>query len=114
MKPFPPTLREKRRYIAFQIISSEKFSKKDVEKAVTSNVFKTIGLFGAADSSYWLVQFHEDNQAGIIRTTNEYKDKIMAGFNFLTEIKEAEVKIKPLKTTGTIKKAEEAVKNLSQ
>lgn len=112
MKPLPPTLREKRRYIIFQIKSSKKFTKKQVEKAVTKIVLDSIGLFGAVDSSYWLVKFDEKKQVGILRTTNKFLELIFASFGFLTEINGSEVAINLLKTTGTIKKAEKQVKQM--
>jgi len=113
MKPLPPTLREKRRYVVFELISlsEEKFSKKEVEKALTSSLFKTLGLFGVSDSSYWLVKFYEDSQTGIIRVTNEYKDKLIASLNFFTEVNFKKIRVKLLKTTGTLKKANEVIKN---
>lgn len=113
MKPFPPILRERRRYVVFKINSSLKFTKREIEKALTDVVFRTIGLFGAVDSSYWLVKFYEDKQVGVIRVTNEFKDVLFACLAFLEEVNNHKVILKLIKTTGTIKKAEEIIKKLN-
>ena len=114
MKPFPPTLRERRRYVVFKIISDKKFTKKEVEKALTSVIFRAIGLFGAVDSSYWLVKFYEDKQIGIIRVTNKYKDKLFACLAFFNEVEGEKITLKLIKTTGTIKKADEIISSFSK
>ena len=113
MKSFPPVLRERRRYIVFKLNSPKKFVKKEVEKALTDVVFKTIGLFGAVDSSYWLVKFYEDKQIGVLRVTNEFKNVLFGSLAFLEEIKGHKLVLKLIKTTGTIKKAEQVAKNFS-
>ena len=110
MKPFPPTLREKRRYVIFELKSNEKFNKKQIEKAINRVMLKTLGLFGAVDSSYWLVEFDEKKQVGILRTTNKFLELVFASFGFLTEVDGKEVAVNLIKTTGTIKKAKKEIK----
>ena len=109
MKPLQPVLREKRRYVVFKIISSQKFSKKQVEKELTKVIFNTIGLFGAVDSGYWLVKFYENKQTGVLRVTNNYKEKVLASLVFFTEINGTKITLKLIKTTGSIKKANEII-----
>lgn len=105
MKPFPAHMREKRRYIIFEVVSQGKHDKKSVMKAVWDIVFESIGTFGAAESAFWVIDFDEKSQTGIVRCTNKGLDTIRACLALLGNISNKKAFIHIIKVTGTIKKA---------
>ena len=86
MKPFPPVMRERRRYIAFQVKAEKPVTKKEVEKSLWDNTFDYIGLLGAVESSFWLIDFDEETQKGVIRTTNKFTDKLLGILAFVEKV----------------------------
>ena len=106
MKPFPAHMREKRRYIIFEVVSEGKHDKQTVMKAVWDVVFENIGIFGAAEAAFWVIDFDEESQTGIIRCTNKGVDMIRACLALLGNISNKKAFIHIIKVTGTIKKAE--------
>ena len=110
MKPFPPVMRERRRYIAFQVNAEEKLSKKELEKALWDNTFEYIGLLGAVESSFWMISFDEKKQKGVIRTTNKFTDKILGTIAFVEKVSNKKAVFHIMGVTGTIKKANSLAK----
>lgn len=110
MKPFPPVMRERRRYIAFQVKAEGKLTKKEVEKSLWDNTFDYIGLLGAVESSFWLINFDEKTQKGVIRTTNKFTDKILGTLAFAEKVSNKKAVFHIKGVTGTIKKANSLAK----
>ena len=99
MKPFPPTLRERRRYIHFKVIGSQ--SKKEVEYALNNAILSLFGEDGYARSNFSIVEY--DKGRGICRCTHEWLDNILVALAFLKEIEKKPAKIEVLSVSGTLK-----------
>ncbi len=110
MKPLPPTLRDRRRYVAFEIASSKVFSKKQVEKEINNVIFKALGLFGFSNSGFWLVKYYEKQKAGIIRVNNDYLNLVLFALGFFEKIENEKIVVKIIRVTGTVKKADSFIK----
>lgn len=105
MKPYPPIMREKRRYIQFKLICDSKASKKEVISALWDNAFEYIGVLGAVDSSFWVMDFDEEKQQGIVRCDHLNVEKILGILGFLNKVSNKKATIHIIGVTGTIKKA---------
>ncbi len=109
-KPFPPTLKERRRYMVLKIHSKEDFTRDEVIKALWNNAFENLGSFDTANSSFWLMDFDKDQQKGILRTNNKKEQKVRTSITLLDEIKNQKAFISIEKESGTLKKAREKLK----
>ena len=102
-----PSLRQKKRYIVFEIIADKKFSfseiKEEVEKAM-KDFFGQLGL-GRASPLILKEKFNVDKQMFIIKVNNKHVDELKAALTLSKSIKSTPVIIKSIITSGTVKKA---------
>lgn len=104
-KPLPSSLRPTRRYIAYQVISEDKFLYSDLRNAIWHSILNFLGEFGASEAQIWLIKnlYDEKKQAGIIRCSHKYLEKIRAALSLIQRIGDTRVVIKVLGVSGTIK-----------
>ena len=107
MKPYPPTMREKRRYAVFEAISEKPRRKEEVGRALWSAVLETLGTLGAARSAFLFAEFDDQSQKGILRSTNIDLPFIRGSLALLAKIGESKALIRIIGVTGSIKKAKE-------
>jgi ribonuclease P/MRP protein subunit POP5 len=106
MKPYPPTLKEKKRYVVFEVVSDRKFGKEDIKRAVLGAVSDNIGSMGLADAEFAFIDFDEVAQKGILRCTNTKLEQVRAALVLLSEINLNKAFLHVISVTGSIKKAE--------
>jgi len=106
-KPLPPTLREKNRYLAFEILSEKKFSRDDVTKAIWNSAMRFLGELGVGKTSLWLIDWEEERQHGIIKVNHKSIDEIRASLALIKEINSFPVIPRVKGISGTIKKTRE-------
>jgi len=105
LKILLPTVREKERYIAFQIISEEPITYADLEAAVWNTVLDFFGEYGTSRTSMWLIKnlYDEQKQVGVIRCNNESVAAVLAVLGLISRLGDIRVIVKILKVSGTIK-----------
>ncbi len=104
----------RRRYIVFRIVAEKQVSRKELDRAIRSTVKDIMGVKGLADSSYMLVDYDEERGIGIIRSNNKAYKILIGVLGLIRVIGEGRVLIVPLSTHGTIRKAREKIKSLTQ
>jgi len=102
MKPFPPTLKEKRRYIYFEV-NGGKFSEEDMRKAINRAVLGFLGEKGAADANFTVIELLAGK--GVCRTTAQQLQNVMAALTLLNRAGDQKVAIIITAVSGTLKKA---------
>jgi ribonuclease P/MRP protein subunit POP5 len=104
-KPLPKSLRPTRRYIAYQVLSEEKIIYNDLANAIWHSILNFLGEFGASEAEIWLVRnlYDGKKQAGIIRCSHKYLERIRASLSLIDRIGDTRVVIKVLGVSGTIK-----------
>lgn len=105
LKILPPTMRGKKRYVKFKVISEEPLFYEDLEHAVWNTFLDFYGEHGTAELDLWLIKnlYNENEQIGIIRCGHKTVDKVIAGLGLLTRLGDNRVVVKILKVSGTIK-----------
>jgi ribonuclease P/MRP protein subunit POP5 len=105
LKILLPTLREKERYISFQVISEEPITYSDLESAIWNQLLDFYGEYGVSKTSMWLVKnlWDEKNQAGVIKCNNKSVSQVVAGLGLISRLGDIRVIFKILKVSGTIK-----------
>ena len=107
MKPYPPTLKDKKRYVAFRV-EGGRFAKPDVVRALWSAVLDTIGTLGAARAGFMVVDFDEGSQKGILRCSAKDLEIVKASTALLDKIGSSRAFVHVTDVTGTIKKSMES------
>ena len=74
LKPLIPSMRERKRYLAYEIISKESL-KKDISSEMIKLVNKTLGLFDSAQSGILSVEYDQKTQKGLLKVNNKMTDK---------------------------------------
>jgi ribonuclease P/MRP protein subunit POP5 len=105
LKILSPTLREKDRYISFQVISEESITYSDLESAIWNQLLDFYGEYGVSKTSMWLVKnlWNEKNQVGVIRCNNRSVSQVIAGLGLISRLGDIRVILKILKISGTLK-----------
>lgn len=104
MKPILPSLREKNRYIVFEVISKNKIKFDNVKKEIYTMENKMLGEIEMSNAG---IMFLSDwsNQRGIIKVSNHYSDKIRISFLFINKINNYDVIVQTRGISGILKKA---------
>ncbi len=105
LKMSMPTLREKDRYISFEVISEEQIAFSDLESAIWNTAQDFFGEFGTAQTSLWIIRnlYDENKQIGVIRCNNISVDKVLTTLGLITRLGDVRVIFKILVVSGTIK-----------
>lgn len=107
LKPILPSLREKKRYLAFEILSKSKIkSFSRVSNAVWQGMLSFNGIKGAAQAGMWLLpeRYNESLQRGIIRVGHKHVDALKASMVMTQEIDNIPVIARSLGVSGSLKK----------
>ncbi len=107
LKTLLPTLREKNRYIAFQVIPEidEEFTYSDLEAAIWNTTLDFLGEDGVARTSMWLLKDTWDpvKKIGIIRCNNKSTELVIASLGLIDRLGDNRICFKILGISGTIR-----------
>lgn len=108
IKPLLPSLKEKKRYLAFEVISKEKEDFSEVSKAIWSSMKGFMGELGLAGAGAWVLQekYNAQTQKGLIRINHKYVNELKASLCFINKIGEQDVIVRSLGISGILNKAE--------
>lgn len=104
IKRFLPTLREKKRYLVFEVISKQ--IPKDIVRRITDAFISFVGTLGQGVAGLQVLTFNEKTKKGIIRVNNKYTDNLRASLA-LTESENTI--IKSTYVSGMLNKAQKKV-----
>lgn len=107
MKPLLPTLKEKKRYIVFEVHSDVKHSYKTVSRAIKKGMQEYLGLLGMSKAGLIMLpkRWNQAKQRGILRVSRQAADHAKAALIVLTKIDNKKALIRSVTVSGTIKKA---------
>ena len=103
-KYLPPTLRDKHRYIAFQLIGERPFRGDEVREAIWKASLSTLGVLGSAKAKPWFIKFNERSQTGIVRVDRKHVEELRLALTLVTEINGSKAIFRTLGVSGTIKR----------
>jgi len=103
-KYLPPTLRDKNRYIAFQLIGERPFRKDEVKRAIWEASLSALGVLGSAKAKPWFIRFDEKSQTGIVRVDRKHVEELRFALTLVTEINGSRAIFRTLGVSGTIKR----------
>lgn len=108
LKPILPTLREKKRYLAFEIVSKAKIMEfSAVSGAIWSSALSFLGELGASKLGIWVLpdKYNPLTQKGIIRVSHRFVNELKASLALITKVEGQEVIFRSLTASGMLAKA---------
>ena len=108
LKPILPTLRERKRYLSFEIIGKHKIKDfSSVSSAVWSSLTSFMGELGCAKAGIWVLndKYDEKTQRGIIKVGHKHVNELKTSLALINEIEKNEVIVRSLNVSGILKKA---------
>lgn len=107
-RPLLPSLKEKKRYLAFEIVSKEKIKAfSEVSRAIWAQTLSFVGTKGAAVLGMWVLPetYNDQKQRGLIRVVHTGLDEVRASLALITHIEGQQVIVRSLGASGIIAKA---------
>ena len=102
-----PSLREKRRYIAFKIHCAKTLQELEVNGAIYQSVLNLLGELGMAEASVFILRgiYTPDKKIGLIRCSHTAVEHVRAALALASRVGEEPIMIEVLGISGTIKAA---------
>ncbi len=106
-KILSPTLREKKRYIAYQVVSEQKVLLSDLTNAIWHSLMSFLGELTTAHAKIWIMKdsYNEEKQTGIIKCSHVSVEHVRSALALIQRIGDTRTVIKILGVSGTIKGA---------
>ena len=114
IKPLLPSLREKKRYLAYEVMSNHRFNDAvHVSKAILDASNEFLGALGMAKGGMIPLndQWNEEMQKGIMRVNNKHVDDLKASLIFVKNMEGKEVIVKSVGASGILKKLQQKYLN---
>lgn len=110
MRPLLPSLKEKRRYIAFEVISAAPLSSYDVFPAIEESMQHYVGELGMAEAGLQFIPeaWNTQRQRGIARVNHTSADAFKASLVFIQHVKNKRVVIHSVGMSGLLTKAKKS------
>ncbi len=108
LKAIPSSLREKKRYVAFEVLSKDKMNIDSIKKAIEDSFKEYVGLLGMSKGNLYVLKdkWNAERQRGIVRVNNKMLEHLKASFALIKEIEGKKVAIHAVGVSGILKKAE--------
>ncbi len=109
IKPVLPSLREKKRYLVFEIISKKDIkSFSDVSNLIWQSSLSFLGEVETAKAGIWVLpdKWSQKKQKGMIKVNNKYTDNLKTALTLIKSFKRQQIIIKSVGVSGMINKAD--------
>jgi ribonuclease P/MRP protein subunit POP5 len=104
MKRLLPSLRDKKRYIAFEVESEGKLSKKDLVKSINYGCKDFLGDYGCGNAGVMVLEEFFKGNKGVVRVKSGYVDHVKSGLMLIKKIDGKRVIFKNTKVSGNLSK----------
>ncbi|MDD2777948.1 MAG: Rpp14/Pop5 family protein [Methanocellales archaeon] len=105
MKNIPSSMRERKRYIAFEVLSAEKIDRSELINELWSSASSLLGEVGASSCNLWVLDF--DGRRGILRCAHDKTAMVRAALATINRVHGTRAGIRVLGTSGTVKSVTE-------
>lgn len=106
-KTLPASLRPRKRYIIFQVISEKPVDYIELVGAIWRTFLNFLGEMKTSEMNFWLIKnlYDQKNQRGVIRCSPDQVEYARAALALIDQIGETKALIKINTVTGTIRSA---------
>ena len=102
-KALMPTLRERKRYLAFEVLAEKEVEWNQIKKAITLSMKDFVGVDGLAQAGILFIKNNKNK--GVLRIAHTSLNKIKAAIIFITQIDNQRVIVKSIAASGMLNKA---------
>ena len=108
IKPLMPSLREKKRFLVFQVEAPEGITPDQVSNAVMDSFHNLFGVSGCAEAGLLMLtnKYQQKTQKGMIRVNHRNVDKLRTALCFVRQIGNERATIRSVGLSGILQKAE--------
>ncbi len=96
-----PTLRGKKRYMAFEVMAEQKITRSELSEEIFKSIISLFGDKGASEINYGLLSF--DGRYGILRCAREKATDTRAALACMNNIRGLRISILVLGLSGTVR-----------
>ncbi len=106
IKPILPSLREKKRYLVYKVISNENFDANEIEKAIRDSYLSAFGEIEAAKAGLIFLNksFDKKRQKGIVKTSHKCLENLRYAMAITQNANNKKCIISSIGCSGIIKK----------
>ncbi|MBD3318870.1 ribonuclease P protein component 2 [Candidatus Woesearchaeota archaeon] len=104
IKPLLPSLRERKRYVVFEILGSA-ISQTLAVRTIVKAARHFMGELGLAGAGLIFIKDKYKNNRGIVRVNHRFVDPLRAALSLIKEVEGKPVIVRSLGTSGILKKA---------
>jgi ribonuclease P/MRP protein subunit POP5 len=101
-----PSLKEKKRYVVFEIVSETEFTPEEILAEIEPKISEYLGIWGLSLAKPMVIKNKFKNNKFIFKVAHKYVKELIMGIILSKSIKNEPVIIKSIITSGTLKKAE--------
>ncbi len=106
MKRILPSLREKKRYIVFEIIGS-KVNEKEAQKEINNSLLKFLGELTISRAQTKIIKDSWKNNKGIIKVNVKYLNDTKLALGLIKQMNNKKVIVNVIGVSGILKKAKQ-------
>lgn len=109
IKPLLPSLREKKRYLVFKVISEKGIDNiNSIKESIFLSYNNLFGEIGMAKAGLLMLndKYNKELKRGIIKVNNKMLNNLKASICFIKTIEKQNVIVKSIGVSGILKKAE--------
>jgi RNase P/RNase MRP subunit POP5 len=103
-----PSMRDKERYVAYEIASKEAFGW-GADKALVKEVNVLLGVFMAPKANIASIKYNAEKQRGILRINRKFVDCLKTCFAMIKHINNQEVLVRTVKVSGMVGKVKKYI-----
>jgi ribonuclease P/MRP protein subunit POP5 len=104
VNPLPPSMRDKKRYVAFEMLSEQPLMP-DADRKLIGKMSEILGVFGSAKAGIIRVKYNPKTQRGLLRVDRKAVDQIRACFVMIKSIDNQKIAARTLRVSGMVNKA---------
>ena len=104
IKPVLPSLREKKRYIVYEVKAEKGVNFEEVKKELEKKMLEFLGELGYGKAGVRIMDNWKDNK-GIIRTSTKSVDNVKAALTMVQRVGSQKVMVKTVGVSGILRKA---------
>ena len=105
LKPVKPSLREKKRYLVFEVLSNTKVEAQTAAKTLWNAVLGFVGELGAAKMGLIVLNDQYSKQKGIVKVAHNMVDELKASLALITSIEGRPATVRSITVSGNLNKA---------
>lgn len=107
LKPLKPALREKKRYLVYEIQTKEDVDMFKAQHEIIKEIHTLLGIFDAAKAGILPVKFDKETKRGILRLNNTAVEHVRSCFVIISKIQNIPIQIVTRGVSGILHIASE-------